>query len=173
MVLIWAAVAGLAGLLLAQDPVDAPPPSDASGVRQVDRFFLTETLSNSRSEVEVSRLALAQAGSSDIREFAQQLITDNDQIGVAVESLARRKSVAVPIQPTSFSADYRLLAQRPGAEFDRAFVRKIADESEKALQLCEIAVQQARDPDVRTLAGSLLPVIRAHVNRSTDLQKSF
>jgi uncharacterized protein (DUF305 family) len=79
----------------------------------------------------------------------------------------------VPLQPTSFSDQYRALAERSGAAFDRAFIREIAGTNSRALRLCESAVGNARDPDVRELAGSLLPVVRDHVNKTTDLEKSL
>lgn len=160
-------------LVFAQASLDPLPTPDSGRLQPVEMTFLTETIANTRSQTELSRLALAQATSSALREFAQQLISDSTEADVALEALARRKAVEVPVQPTSYSEDYRQLASRPGAEFDRAFIQRISASTDRVLRLCELAVQHAKDPDIRSLAGNLLPVIRSEVNRTTDLRKSL
>jgi putative membrane protein len=161
---------------LAQMSANTPAATNANAadsIRAPERAFLLQGLETSRQEAELSRLAVGQASSSEVREFAQQLATDYQQINQALETLARRKAVEVPLQPTSFSDQYRALAARSGAAFDRAFIREIAGTNARALRLCESAVGNARDPDIRELAGSLLPVVRDHVNKTTDLEKSL
>lgn len=159
--------------VLAQANIDTTASlSPTDSLRPVERSFILQALENSRNEAEISRLAVSQARSSAIREFAQQLLGDYTQINTALETLARRKAVAAPLQPTSFSDRYRQLAEA-GTTFDRAFVREIAVENTRALRLCEKAVADAKDADIRELAGSLLPVIRDHVNKTTNLQKSL
>jgi putative membrane protein len=158
--------------VLAQAQTTAPAGTTDS-VRAPERAFLLQGLENSRQEAELSRLAVSQASSSEVREFAQQLVTDYQQINTALEALARRKAVEVPLQPTSFSDHYRDLAERSGKSFDRAFIREIAATNDRALRLCEAAVGNAKDPDIRELAGSLLPVVRDHVNKTTDFEKSL
>ncbi len=153
------------------ETVPAAPATD--GLQPVERNFILQGLENSRNESEISRLAVGQARSSAIRDFAQQLVGDYAQINASLETLARRKTVTVPVQPTSFSDRYRALAQQTGAGFDRAFVREIAEQNNRALRICETAVAEAKDPEVRELAGSLLPVVRDHVNKTTDLQKNL
>lgn len=155
----------------------APPPTTASPsadtLRPVERTFLAQGLERSRNEAEISRLALGWAADSGIREFAQQLATDYRQIATDFEALARRKTVEVPIQPASFPQEYRQLAATSGAAFDRVFVSRVAAASERMLRLCETTLAEAKDPDIRDLAGSLLPTIRGHVNKATEMQKSF
>ncbi|HVU34090.1 MAG TPA: DUF4142 domain-containing protein [Opitutaceae bacterium] len=158
--------------LFAQVAPDALPVPE-TGLRPADQAFLVGEIQVSRTGTELSRLALAQASSSDVRDFAQQLLGDYDQMETALEGLARRKAVDVPVQPTSYSKTYRDLAGNSGDSFDRAFLRQIAADAGTALRQCENALEHSRDSDVRALAGNLLPTLRAHVNRITDLQKTL
>lgn len=147
-----------------------PTPS----VRTAEQRFIVRGITISRSQAELSRLALSQAHGSAVRDFAQQFGADNRDVERTLEDLARRQAVSVPIQPTSYPAGYRALAaQPPGAAFDRAFVREALAASRRALRSCEAAVANARDPDVRQAAGSLLPMLRAHVNQLTSLEKNL
>lgn len=155
----------------AASPVTPSPANDR--VRTPERTFIVQGLENSRQEAELSRLAIGQATSAEIRELAHQLVTDYQQINTALETLARRKSVEVPVQPVSFSDQYRDLAERSGSEFDRAYIREIMSHNTRALRLCESAVGSAKDQEIRDLAGSLLPIIRDHVNKTSDIEKSL
>lgn len=152
-------------------PSNSAAPSDV--LRPIEQTFLVEGIELSRHAAEVSRLAVSQGTSTDVRTIAQQLVADHAQIAGSLDALARRKAVALPISPTSFSTNYRELATQPITAFDRAFILDMAASSEQSLRLCERALAGGKDADVRALAGSLLPVLRDHVNKFTELQKSL
>ena len=118
-------------------------------------------------------MAVSQAADAGVRDFAQQLVGDYSQINNTLETLARRKAVAVPLAPTSYSDGYRQLATQTGAAFDRAYIRQTTAVAQRALRACETAVAEAKDADVRDLAGSLLPTLRDHVNKITQLAQSL
>jgi putative membrane protein len=161
--------------VFAQTATDTPATAAAgtSTVRPPERTFVTQGLVNSRHQAELSRLAVTQAASTEVREFAQQLVTDYQQINTALETIARRKSIDVPLQPVSFSDRYRVLAEQSGASFDHAFIHEVADANARALRLCSAALSTVKDSDIRELAGSLLPVLRDHANKTSDLAKSL
>jgi predicted outer membrane protein len=167
-------VVGCGAAPRAQEAPAPVTPTDATPLlRPAEVTFVREATDGGRMLAEVSTLGVSQATGSAVRSFAQQLAGDYAQINRALETLARRKSVDLPLQPTSFSDPYRELAQRGGAPFDAAFVRRTAAMSEHELRLCEAAVSASKDPDIRDLAGSLLPTIRAHVNQATELLKAL
>lgn len=157
--------------------MSVPEPSGESAaeatLRPVERNFILQGLANSRTESELSGLAVSQASRSDIRDFAQQLATDYRQINTTLETLARKKAVEPPLQPTSLSDQYRQLAQHSGSTFDQAFIREISIINQRSLQLCEKTLSGAKDNDIRDLIGTLLPIIRDHVNKSTELEKTL
>lgn len=142
-------------------------------LRPIERAFIVQTLTTSRDEAELSSLAATHARSSDIRDFAQQLVADYRQINTALESLARRKTVDVPLQPTSYSDHYRSLVENSGNGFDRAFIQETAAINDRTMRLLANILAQAKDPEVRDFAGSILPVIRDHANKIKEIQKTF
>lgn len=147
--------------------------ASAGAIRAPEQRFILEGLDLSRGEAEIARLAVSQATRSDVRDFAQQLLASYRDMNTALEALARRKGVEAPLQPTSFSERHRSLAEQAGDGFDRSFIRQIAQATQRGLRLCEDALANAKDGDVRALAGNLLPIARDHVNRSTELEKSL
>ena len=160
--------------ILAQaSPSGATGGDVATKLRPVERNFLLQATEISRSTAEVSRLAVSQATASNVRDLAQQLVVDYEQINRTLEALARRKDLPLPLAPASFSDQYRELASQSGVAFDRAYIRQAAEASQQELRLCETAVAEAKDGDIRDLAGGLLPVVRDHVNRFIELLKTL
>ncbi len=143
------------------------------GLRSIERSFVVQALLACRDQAELSSLAATHARSSDIRAFAQQLVTDYRQIDTALETLARHKAIDVPLQPTSYSDHYRALIESSGNGFDRAFVQAVATANDRTMRLVASVLAEAKDPEIRELAGNMLPVIRDHANKTTELQKTF
>jgi predicted outer membrane protein len=174
-----AAVLATTGIRAADaTPAAGPAPVTASGtaaasLRPVERSFIVQGVENGRVLAELSRLAVSQATTSSVRDLAQQLVSDYGGINRDLEALARRKTLALPLQPTSYSDQYRDLAAVSGSSFDQAFIRLLASAATREFRLCESAVANARDADVRELAGTLLPTLRDHVNKSTELLKTL
>jgi putative membrane protein len=153
-------------------PSDAAA-AGATGLRAAEQSFLVEATTLGREASSVSRVAISQAASTPLRELAHQVVADYSQINSGLEALARRKGVMLPLQPTGASAAERSLETKTSATFDQAYLAEVSDTSARALRLFEATLTQARDPDVRAFAGSLLPVLRDHVNKTTELQKSL
>jgi putative membrane protein len=142
-------------------------------LRPAERTFLERAAALARGELRLARLAVGQAVGSDVRSFATQLATDHQALVDAMEALRRRKgATAAPVTgPAAEESDP--LAGRSGPEFDRAFVRTITEQHEELLTLFEQAASEARDADVRELAGSALPTLRDHRNKLVELRKAL
>lgn len=146
--------------------------SESAGeLRPAERDFLRQTLENARVQTELARLGGGRARASDLREYAQQLARDFTGLSRDLESLARRRALDVPLQPTSFSDQFRQLTNRPEPEYDRAFLSALTAGTKDALDRCAAILTTAKDSEVRELAGSFLPILRGHANRALELAK--
>ena len=160
----------------AQAPATTEATADAtapSPLRPVERTFLQGAVAAARQTREYSRLAAAQASDAAVRDLAEQVASDYSEIDRSLEALARRKDAPPPLEPTSFSDAYRALASEPPANFDRAYLLRLAASTRRELRLCETVLADGRDADLRELAGSLLPTLRAHQSRIIALQKQL
>lgn len=167
------ALAGAAPSHAQTDAATTTPPEASSTLRPVERAFVLQFVENGRHEAEIARLGMSHASSSTLRDLAQQLVGDYSTLNRTFETLARRKQLPLPLQPTSISEQSREIGAAPGTGFDRAFTIAIADAAQRALRLCEQAISTAKDPDVREVAGSMLPMLRDHANRATELLRSL
>lgn len=159
----------------------AADPLAADSARLGEQAFLQKAADTGRLQMRLAELGASQATSAEVRGHAEQLKSDNRQLVDGLTALMRRKGVGEvppgtsPGAPTGRAAidPYSRLAQRGGADFDREFVRVMADLHEETISLFELAAADSKDPDVRALAAAQLPMLRAHRNRITELKKIY
>ncbi len=145
----------------------------SDSLRPSERTFLEKAAALSRDELRLARLAVSQATSSEVKAFAQQMAGDQQQISDSVDSLRRKKGSAPAVAPEVVSEAAQKLAQKTGADFDREFVRVVADVHAEMVILFEQSMSDAKDTDVRELLGSYLPVLRDHQNKVNELRKAL
>jgi putative membrane protein len=148
-------------------------PLAADSLRPSERAFLRQATEMSRAQARAAQLGVGQAVSAEVRSFAQQVASDNKQIGNSIDELARKKGVVL-LPPTEITTEnYGKLSELAGAEFDKEFVGLLSGLQEEAVKLFEKALNDAKDTDVKELAGNFLPMARDHLNKVRDLKKTF
>lgn len=144
-------------------------------LRPAERAFLEKALATARLQARMAELGAAQATNTEVRSHAEQLKSDARQMGEAITGLIQKRAAATPgtaaAEPASES--YTQLAARTGADFDREFVRVMAELHDDTIGLFEQAAADAKDADVRELAAAQLPMLRAHRGRIVELKKTF
>jgi putative membrane protein len=144
-------------------------------LRPTERSFLDKAADLTRDELRLARLAASQATSSEVRGFAQQLAGNQSQLNDSIEALRRAKAgttEAAVAAGESPSKMYQQLAEKSGADFDRAFVQQVAATHGDILALFEQVLTDAKDAEVRDLAGGALPALRGDRNQLTALKKT-
>jgi putative membrane protein len=154
-----------------------PEPLASDVLRPSERSFLDKAAELTRYELRLARLGVSQATSSDVRAFAQQLASNQSQLNDSIEALRRAKAdIKPPVATTggeSPSEMYQQLAGKAGADFDREFVQQVAAAQGELLALFEQVLNDAKDTEVRDLAGGALPALRGDRNQLTALKKAF
>jgi predicted outer membrane protein len=68
---------------------------------------------------------------------------------------------------------YRRLANKSGADFDKAYLKAIIDQHEDAIKAFEKAANDKDDPAVQAFATKHLSTLREHLTEAQQLQKSI
>lgn len=163
-----ALVHGLAGLALfvaASAQAQAPVPA---------QDFVSQTAVANMFGVESATLALHKTTSPAIKDFAHRLA---DEHAAATSSLrriiAKRSDIALPDRPDGKHLDLlRDLADKQGADFDRAYVDAQRDAHRQAAELMQRYASAGDDPELKTFAERSLPVFQELDQKARDLPRS-
>jgi putative membrane protein len=145
--------------------------NDGPQLGKADRGFMTDLAQGNLGEIDAGRLALEKSQTPEIRQFAQQMLDDHAQALGEVEALAQRKAVLLPDGASSVAkAKLMALKALSGQLFDREYARHAGvGEHEKTTRLLRQIAADAQDPELRTLATRLLPVMETHLALARQL----
>lgn len=165
--LLGSAVCGF-GLLFLASAIDA------AEHEALDRDFLIRAATCGNAEVKYSELAETRAGSDKVKEFARKMVKDHSRCNGRLSEYARnQKIVVVAGLEKDKRENYDRLSPLKGDEFDRAYLRQMVDDHQKAVSLFEAQVRKGTDPDLKKFAELTLPDLRDHLKQAKDLANSL
>jgi putative membrane protein len=136
-----------------------------------DRRFVNKVADGNQDEVQLAQLAAQRASNPDVRNFAQQLVSDHTSMGSELQSLASTKNVKLD-KDNNQSREYKRLSNKSGQDFDREFVDHMVDEHEKDIKDFEKASTDAKDTELRSFASKHLADLKQHLATAQNLQRS-
>jgi putative membrane protein len=135
----------------------------------LDTSYIRTVVRGNLTEVALGRLADSHASSSQVKDFAKQMVTDHDAMGKQWGSLAKNYKM-----PTGgpFGLDFGeagkeaidRLGKLKGTEFDQAYMSQMIQDHEQDLELFQRMRTSAQDPQIRELASTGESTISQHLS---------
>ncbi len=154
----------------------ADPPSDKGDkvVTGGDLAFMNDAAPGGLAEVELGRMATERAASTEIKQFAQQMVTDHSDVGEKLKTLAQQKTVTLPteILPQAKQTKEKLV-KLSGHEFDQAYVRAMVEMHEKDVAAFDGVAKNGTDADVKAFTAETLPTLKHHLQMIREMAKSM
>jgi putative membrane protein len=121
-------------------------------------------------EIQSSQLAATRAQRSEVREFAQMLVTHHTQTTAQLTAAAQASGgmpqpTLTPMQATMMQE----LQQAPADGFDQVYMRQQVPAHEMALALHRNYAARGDTAALRTVAGAAVPVVQQHLTRAQQL----
>ncbi|CAN5664663.1 hypothetical protein BH11PSE7_BH11PSE7_20270 [soil metagenome] len=156
----------------AQAP-SAPPGPRAAGTAALamgDRVFIKEAAETARFEVDASQLALQNAASPKLRDFAGRLVRDHKASGAGLLRLAHARGLTPPMMTGAHRKTLNLLSRAHGAGFDRVYLEKVGLQSRRdSINGFEMAGNQVRDAELKRWIDATLPMLREQLAQAQML----
>jgi len=116
--------------------------ADAAAMKQLAQANL--------NEIEGGKTAAAKAQSADVKQFAQKMVSDHQQMLQDLETLAKSKGVALP-QSGSLKdkAEMKMMERASGADFDKKYMEQMVKDHEKDAKETQDLTTKAKDPDFK------------------------
>ena len=128
-------------------------------------------------DIDAGKLAQSRSKSKDVRQFAQQMVTDHTAVNQQATALVTRLKVKPEPNDTSRSlqkgGDDNLarLKKLQGGEFDRAYVDQEVGYHQAVLDAIDkTLVPSAKNAELKALLLKVRPAIAAHLDHARHLQ---
>ena len=155
------------------DTSNTNTPSTAAPADSATVMFLTKAASGGMMEVQLGQLAQQQAQSQRVKDFGAMMVRDHGKANDELKSLASGKNVTLS---DSLMPDHKRhvtdLQNRKGSAFDRAYMTMMVQDHSKDIQDFEKASNTLADGEVKAFATRTLPVLRAHLDSATAINKN-
>ena len=131
-------------------------------------------------DVDAGKLARSRTHSKDVRQFAQQMITDHS--GVNQQATALVKKLKVKPEPNDTSRSLKKggaenlahLKTLKGSAFDQAYVDHEVDYHQAVLDaIDQTLLPSAQNAELKELITKVRPAIAAHLDHAKHLQASL
>ncbi|BCJ61087.1 DUF4142 domain-containing protein [Micromonospora endophytica] len=165
------------GLLAALVLVGIAPAGAAQAAAQPseqDTQYLQAIHQVNLYEVQAGELAQKKAQNQQVKDLAQMIVTDHQELDKSVKDLAGQLNVQLPKEPTP---DQRTaldqLKNANGEEFDRLWVIQGLAGHLQAIQATQTEISQGTETQVVQLAQTALPVLQAHYDALVQLAEQL
>jgi len=130
-----------------------------------DAAFAVEAANGNHAEVEMGKLAAANAANPRVKAFGEMMIKDHSEAGDKVKQIAASKNIVLP---DSLGAEEQRhledLKSKHGAAFDRAYMDMMMDDHKHDISAFEKAMSNCKDADLKRFATTTLPVLQKHLD---------
>src|SRR5215203_1268923 len=148
------------------NPAAAPPQSSATGPAAVklDSALIVDVDGSNSAELSLGRMAQQKAMNTQVKQFAQRMVTDHQSMQNEWRAVASQGGVTIAgtVNPT-YQQQVTRLNQLTGAEFDRVFMSAMVQNHQAAVNACQARGMNSRSTEVRALVTKGLPRIQEHL----------
>jgi putative membrane protein len=162
--------------VLAVTAASAGPQSAAPTDPQIAAIVVTAN----QVDIDAGKLAKSQSAASDVKEFAQRMITDHSGVNKSATELVHKLHVKPESNPTSESlqqgGDQNLgaLKKLKDGAFDRAYIdHEIAYHQSVIEALDKTLIPSAQNAELKALLVKVRPAFVAHLEHAKQLQASL
>jgi len=129
-----------------------------------DTEFAVEAADGGMLEVQLGELALKNAKSAPVREFAQKMVDDHGKANAQLKALAEKKGISIPtVLSDKCQKKMDELSLKSGAEFDKAYADLMVKDHKEDVDEFKKESEKGNDPELRAWAGETLPTLEHHL----------
>ena len=163
-------LAALAGLFALSPLALADSDKDATSTQ--DQKFVTKAWTINTAEARLGKLAQSNASNGDVKEFAQQMIKDHEDLNQQLKDAADKEGDALPTDLDQEHTDlYNRLSNLSGADFDKAYMSAMIKGHTKAIAAFNDEIKTPSQTPVELWAEQTLPKLKMHAEMAKKTAK--
>jgi putative membrane protein len=138
-----------------------------------DIDFIMKATSSGMTEVALAKIAETKATESDVKRFAQRLVTEHTKANEELARIVKEMKGKLPEKP---SPEHEKLLQHFQGEvknFDREYIKHMVDSHTKSVELFTKASKECKNDQLRAFAEKTLPTIKEHLEMAKKLSEKI
>lgn len=139
-----------------------------------DSEFAVNAADAGMLEVELGRLAATNGANTQVKAFAEGMVTDHSQANEELKSLAAGKNITLP---ATLSEDKQKkvtdMAAKKGADFDKAYMDMMVDDHEKVVDMFKKEADKGNDMEVKGWAAGKVPTLEHHLEMAKSTRDAL
>ena len=148
----------------------AAQPGGAGHLSQQDQTFMAQNDQTDLAEIATGKLAVAHATTAQIRQTAQTIMSDHQQILSQLQGLGRDLHVALPNSPDPTQQQQaQQLEASSGTAFDHDYVQDLIKGHQTSIAQTQQEIKSGSDQQVVNFAKSYLPGAEQHLRMAQNL----
>jgi putative membrane protein len=141
-----------------------------SNMSSQDHKFVMEAAMGGLMEVELGRIAAQQGATDAVKQFGQRMVDDHSKANTELMTLATSKGMTLPTElDEKHRAHVTKMSAISGAEFDRAYGKRMLSDHNKDVKEFEKQSTKGGDPDIKAFAAKTLPTLQEHLQMARTL----
>lgn len=145
-----------------------------NSVNSSDKKFITEAAESGLAEVQLGQIGQAQANAERVKEFARMMVQDHNKANQELRVLARQNDIKLSSSlPSSVQNSHNSIQKKSGKNFDKAFMKQMIDDHQKAIALFEKRAQNGQNEQIRMWAEKKLPTLKQHLEQAQKIYREL
>jgi len=147
-----------------------------SALAATSNDFVDKAAAGGIAEVETSRLALEKSASTDVKKFANMMITDHSKANHELAALAKKFDIEVPDSTTLTKQAKEKILDMRDESFDAAYAGNQVKAHEETIDLFKKEANTVTDDrvkgatELKGFAQKMLPTLEKHLKMAKKLQ---
>ncbi|MBA2621570.1 MAG: DUF4142 domain-containing protein [Acidobacteria bacterium] len=141
-----------------------------SGKANADAKFMMMAATSDMNEIGLSNMALQKSTNDDVKKMAQMMVDDHTKASDELKPIAASKNVVLP---ASMDAKHQAMMTKmqamSGEAFDRAYIKAMVKDHQKAVKMFTKESTGGKDADARAFATKTLPVLQSHLTMAQSM----
>jgi len=139
-----------------------------------DQDFINTAAKANRAEVELGRMVEAKAKDANVKRFAQQMVKDHTDALNQLQQIAQSKNITLAEGLPEDAQDlHSKLSSESGTQLEKDYMDAMVQDHQKDLQEFQDAAQNAKDPDVKQYASTLVPKLQEHLQNAQQVSQKL
>jgi putative membrane protein len=139
-----------------------------------DEYFMVWASQVNLAEIATGEMAAQRAVNGEVRRYGEEMVQAHREANQELQRLAEKNGVSLASRPDEAHAQFsEHLAKLEGEAFDREYIGSMVANHAKTLAMFEERARSASDPELRTWARQMVPVLEEHLEQARTIQEEL